>query len=245
MTDQPAGHEMHLLTGAYAADAIEGPERAAFEEHLLTCEACRQEVAELSATTARLAVAVAATPPVGLRGRVLHEVARTRQLPPRGATRGVTDLASRRAPWYRQPLAAAAALLLVVSLGLAGLAATEHRDAQQARDREQQIAAIVTDPGATVRRVAVTGGGSGTVISSGGAAVFHARRLPELPSGKTYQLWRIRGQGSVSAGLLGRGGDVTALVDGVTPSDAIGLTVEPSSGSDRPTSAPVLLVPLA
>ena len=47
MTEQVPGHEMHLLTGAYAADALEAGERDAFEVHLGTCDACRQEVAEL------------------------------------------------------------------------------------------------------------------------------------------------------------------------------------------------------
>ncbi len=242
MTEQAPDHEMHLLTGAYAADALDGGERDTFEVHLATCDACRQEVAELAATTARLGIAEAVPPPPGLRVRVLDEIARTRQLPPRG---DVVDLTARRAPWYRQPVAAAAAVLLVVAVGLGGLAAAEHHRADQAREREQQIAALVGDPAATVKRVAVTGGGSGTVISNGGTAVFLARDLPELPSGRAYQLWRIRGQSPESAGLLGRGGDATALVDGVVPSDSIAVTVEPSSGSERPTSSPVFLVSLA
>jgi anti-sigma factor RsiW len=245
VSEQAPDHEMHLLTGAYAADALDADERDAFEVHLGTCDACRQEVAELAATTARLGSAEAVPPPPGLRARVLDEIARTRQLPPRGE---VVDLATRRGRWYRQPVAAAAAVLLVVAVGLGGLAAAEHHRADQAREREQQIAALVSDPAAAVKRVAVTGGGSGAVISNGGTAVFLARDLPELPSGRAYQLWRMHGLDTAtaeSAGLLGRGGDVTALVDGVTPSDSIAVTVEPSSGSERPTSAPVFLVSLA
>ena len=115
MSDQPPGHEMHLLTGAYAADALDAVERDAFEAHLRTCETCRQEVAELTATTARLGSAEAVPPPPALRARVLDEIARTRQLPPRG---DVVDLDARRARWYRQPAAAAAAVLLVVAVGL-------------------------------------------------------------------------------------------------------------------------------
>jgi anti-sigma factor RsiW len=245
MSEHAPDHEMHLLTGAYAADALEARERDAFEEHLGSCKPCRQEVAELTATTARLGSAEAMPPPPGLRARVLDEIARTRQLP-RGAE--VVDHRgemARRARWYRQPVAAAAAVLLVVAVGLGGLAAVEHHRADQAREREQQIAAVLSDPAATVRRVAVTGGGSGTVISNGGTAVFLARGLPELPGGRAYQLWRIRGQSPESAGVLGRGGDATALVDGLARSDSIAVTVEPSSGSERPTSSPVFLVSLA
>ncbi|HEX4698554.1 MAG TPA: anti-sigma factor [Actinomycetes bacterium] len=245
MSEQAPDHEMHLLTGAYAADALDAGERDAFEVHLETCDACRQEVAELTATTARLGSAEAVPPPPGLRARVLEEVARTRQLPPGGDLVDLQSTMGRRRRWYPQPVAAAAAVLLVVAVGLGALAAAEHHRADQARDREQQISALVGDPDATVKRVAVAGGGSGTVISNGSNAVFLARDLPELPSGRAYQLWRIRGQSPESAGLLGRGGDATTLVDGVAPSDSIAVTVEPSSGSERPTSSPVFLVSLA
>ena len=47
--------DLHTLTGAYAADALDPVERDAFERHLQECADCRQEVAELRATTARLA----------------------------------------------------------------------------------------------------------------------------------------------------------------------------------------------
>jgi anti-sigma-K factor RskA len=242
VSEQVPSHEMHLLTGAYAADALDAGERDAFEVHLGTCDACRQEVAELTATTARLGSAEALSPPPGLRMRVLDEIARTRQLPPAD---GVVDLAARRARWYRQPVAAAAAVLLVVAVGLGGLAVAEHGRADRARQNEQRIAALISDPGATVHRVAVSGGGSGTVVLSGNSAVFLARNLPELPRGRAYQLWRMHGlnvASAESAGVLGRGGDATALVDDVGPTDTIAVTVEPSSGSDRPTSSPVFLV---
>ena len=76
MSEQAPDHEMHLLTGAYAADALDAGERDAFEVHLGTCDACRQEVAELTATTARLGSAEAVPPPPGLRARVLDEIGR-------------------------------------------------------------------------------------------------------------------------------------------------------------------------
>ena len=80
MTD----HELHTLTGAYATDALDADERAAFERHLESCASCRQEVVELRATAARLAVAASATAPAALRERVLAEASQTRQLSPLG-----------------------------------------------------------------------------------------------------------------------------------------------------------------
>ncbi|EOD68417.1 zf-HC2 domain-containing protein, partial [Amycolatopsis vancoresmycina] len=58
--------ELHTLTGAYALDAVSDVERAEFERHLGACAACRQEVAELRATGARLGVAASADPPPSL-----------------------------------------------------------------------------------------------------------------------------------------------------------------------------------
>ena len=235
-------HELHLLTGAYAADALDPEERAAFDTHLADCAACQQEVAELSATAARLAIAASEPAPAGMRERVLAEAARTRQISPT-----VSDLEARRGrrTWYQQPATAAAAVLLVVAGGLGGLAAVERDRAADYRQVADQVASVATDPGKVERTVAFTGGGTGTVVAARGLAVFHARNLPALPDGRAYQLWRIRGQKSTSAGVLGRGGELSGLVTGVGPDDAVGVTVEPASGSDRPTSAPVFLVEMA
>jgi anti-sigma-K factor RskA len=87
--------ELHTLTGAYALDAVSDVDRAEFERHLGECVACRQEVAELRATGARLAAAAAVDPPPGLKLVVLADVARTRQLPPR--------VAGPRGPARRRP----------------------------------------------------------------------------------------------------------------------------------------------
>ena len=103
VTEQVPSHEMHLLTGAYAADALDAGERDAFEVHLETCDACRQEVAELTATTARLGSAEAVPPPPGLRARVLDEIARTRQLPPGGWRRATWRPAARGGTGSRWP----------------------------------------------------------------------------------------------------------------------------------------------
>ena len=47
--------EISGLLGAYALDAVEGDERAAVEEHLLSCARCRAEVAEHREVAALLA----------------------------------------------------------------------------------------------------------------------------------------------------------------------------------------------
>ena len=53
--------ELHHLAGAYALDALEESERAAFEQHLASCDWCTVEVADFRATAAVLAIASATT----------------------------------------------------------------------------------------------------------------------------------------------------------------------------------------
>lgn len=233
--------ELHTLTGAYAADALDADERAAFEQHLESCASCRLEIVELSATAARLAVAASATAPAGLRERVLAEVSQTRQLSPHDV---VASLDERRAarPWYRQPATAAAAVLLVVAAGLGSLAVSENRQADDARSTTAQIAVVAANPDHVELTAAIAAGGHGTVLAADGVAVFLGSGLPELPDGKAYQLWRMTGQDSQSAGVLGRGGAVSGVLTDMGPENSVGVTIEPASGSDRPTSDPVFLV---
>ena len=70
-------HELHLLTGGYAIDALTDAERAEFEKHLDQCPSCAEEVRGLRETAAKLALATAVTPPPGMRSRVLAAVPRT------------------------------------------------------------------------------------------------------------------------------------------------------------------------
>jgi anti-sigma factor RsiW len=236
-------HEVHTLTGAYAADALPDDERRAFDEHLEQCPACSQEVAELAATTARLGAAVSAPAPEAMRARVLAEVARTRQLSP-----VVTRLHRRAATeqWFRQPAGIAASLLLVVALGLGVFAGVESRRAHQADRRADLVTAIVTDPHKAQATHDISSGGEGMIIVSRGRAIFQATDVKPLPSDRTYQLWIINAKGARSVGVLGRGtsGDIEQFVDGVKKTDQIGLTVEPGGGSDQPTTKPVLVLPV-
>jgi anti-sigma factor RsiW len=71
-----------MFTGAYAVHALDGAERGRFEAHLAECRDCAVEVDELTATAARLGLALAEPAPTRLRGRVLTEVTRLRQTSP-------------------------------------------------------------------------------------------------------------------------------------------------------------------
>ena len=87
MTDREG---LHLLSGAYALNALEAEEKAQFESYLLTAEETRTEVASLSDTAVLIGLSTApVTPPADLRARLMAQIAVTPQLaslPTRRAT---------------------------------------------------------------------------------------------------------------------------------------------------------------
>jgi hypothetical protein len=229
----------HLLTGAYAADALTDVERLAFERHLDACPPCAAEARQLRAVAARLGAAVATPPPAALWGRVRAEVATTNQVPP------VAGRVGRRFPSL---LAAAAALLVVAfavtALGL-GLVGGPRRSERVA----DPVAAVLAAPDA--RRVAARAGGVGqaevVVSRQRGRAVFVASGLAPAPAARTYQLWVVDRSGPRPAGLVEvpKGGRATRLLEGrVAGSEQVALTVERRGGATRPTSEPVVVIDL-
>jgi hypothetical protein len=229
----------HLLTGAYAADALTGVERLAFERHLDACPPCAAEARQLRAAAARLGAAVATPPPAALWGRVRAEVATTDQVPP------VAGPVGRRFPSL---LAAAAALLVVAfsvtALGL-GLVGGPRRSERVA----DPVAAVLAAPDA--RRVAARAGGAGqaevVVSRQRGRAAFVASGLAPAPAARTYPLWVVDRSGPRPAGLVEvpKGGRATRLLEGrVAGSEQVALTVERRGGATRPTSEPVVVIDL-
>jgi len=254
---------MHLLTGAYALDALDTDERAAFEAHLATCPACAQEVREFHGATTRLAVAETVTPSRALKSSVMDEISRTRQLRPllredsapdelaraRGRRKAGTAPAVRRWKRISAGLAAAACVLAAVGLGL-GLRSQQLADERdQATARADQIAEVIASPDVQTTATDVNGANATLVSSpSSGDVVLVAQGLSTPPENRTYQLWLIDPEGQArSAGTFDpdSAGDAAVLLAGTARAgDAVGLTLEPTGGSTAPTTTPLFAVPL-
>jgi anti-sigma-K factor RskA len=245
-------HELHLLTGSYALDALTDDEQADFEQHLARCPSCAEEVRGLRETAARLALATAVTPPPELRSRVLAAASRTRQLPPGGSRlaragrrTGLRRLSPARAGLTAGVLALAAtvAFLLVTQLS------TNSR-LQQAQATNSAIAAVLAAPDARIESVPATVGGTVTAVMSprDGEAVVTTADIPSLPRTRVYQLWVLTASGAArSAGLLtltSTGSVAPVLASGVLPGDKLGITVEPAGGTAQPTTTPVVIMPV-
>ena len=80
------------------------------------------------------------------------------------------------------------------------------------------------------------------------ALVFTAADLHVLPTGESYELWLISPAGTRPAGMIDGAGHGKMIgpmvVSGLAAGDSVGLTVEPTSGSPRPTSPPLMLINL-
>jgi anti-sigma-K factor RskA len=242
-------HELHLLTGCYAVDALTSEERADFEKHLAGCPSCAAEVRGLRETAARLAMATAITPPSQMRERVLAAVPNTRQLPPPG--RG--PLTGGRLRRLRPARAGLAAGVLVLAAAVAFLLVLQFSTTSQlhrAQDANRAVAAVLSAPDAHVDTMSAAGGGTVTAVVSlrQQEAVVTSAALPALSGGRVYQLWVMTSAGIArSAGLLTvsfSGTAQPALASGVMAGDRLGVTVEPAGGTAQPTTTPVVLMPV-
>ncbi|MFF2700559.1 anti-sigma factor domain-containing protein [Streptomyces cyaneofuscatus] len=241
--------DLHTLTGAYALHALPEDERREFERHLSDCEACTQEVRELSATAARLGLAAAESPPRELRERVLREITTVRQEIPSHGRRGRTVSTGRTGRWSSYALAAC----IAAAAAFGGVAVWQNQEAQDARQeanqatqRSEQLAQVLSAPDAKTSSGELTGGARGTVVVSQqqNRAVFLASGMERPPSGKVYQIW-FNDEGTMrSAGLMDpSASDDAVLLDGpVDQATGMGITVEPAGGSAEPTSDPVALM---
>lgn len=242
--------DLHALTGAYALGALSEDEAGAFESHLAVCEVCAQEVRELTATAARLGLAASAIPPPGLKQEVIARISTIRQLPPKvaGEETPAVPVMGRLRRVRRLVLAAC----LCAVAGLGGVTIWQHDQAQDARQRAeqatqrtQQLAEILTAPDARTASARFGDGATGTVVVSAGQdkASFFATGLPDPPSGRTYQLW-FSDDGSMRPAGLMRHDGALVMTGNVGDAKGMGVTLEPAGGSQQPTTQPLLLMAL-
>ena len=245
----PRRPEPHTLAGAYALDAIDGPDRARFERHLARCPACTAELRELREATARLAGAAAADPPADLIDHVVAAAARTRQLPPAAARpparRPGPGRLRRAAPrWVAAGLAAA----VLVGAAAVGLAAADHH-LSSVRQGDHAIAVVLNAPDAVLLTARVTAGGKATVVMSrrDRALVFTTDGLPPLRAGRCYQLWLMGSAGDRPVGVLpapDHGMTSPVIATGLAAGDWVALTVEPVGRPPGSATAPILMLNL-
>ena len=235
--------DIHALVGAYAVDALDDLERAAFERHLADCPDCRAEVASLREAAGLIAETTATEPPPALRDRVLAGISTVRPEPP-AVPPAVPPAAPARVVRRRRPSLLVAAAAAVVLLG-AGTVIWQQPWADETVQAPTAVEEVLAASDARSTTLDFPGGASATVTRSDslGRAVIETHRMPAPPAGKVYQVWYdMPGEGMVSAGVMPVAEDQTMMLSGdAAVALAAGITVEPEGGSEEPTSEPIAL----
>ena len=153
-----------------------------------------------------------------------------------------------RAPWRRRLFALAAGLALIVG---AGIATTTVISQLQRPASVVALDEIRSAPDAEQARVRLDSGATATAHWSGevGKAVLVASGLDDLGADKSYELWFVRGDQPIAAGVFDADdGKATALLDEpMQAGDVIAVTIEQAGGSPSgsPTTDPIIVIPTA
>lgn len=258
---------LHALSGAYVVDALDDIERATFERHLPGCLDCQQEVASLREATALMADDAATTPPASLRSSVLAGIKNIRPLapdttrpgaereevapitagPPEKTSGDGTVVPLRRRQFHVGRLVAAAAVVVAIVGGATYPVWNDNSNPPAARQLDPADKVLAASD-AQHYSINFDDGSSASVVRSAseGKAVLLTRGMASPPSGKAFELWLRNKDGVMKpAGMMTSGGDNKLLLKGDSASaTGVGITVEPKSGSDTPSSAPIAMFEL-
>lgn len=247
------------LAAAYALGALGADEVREFERLLADSDEMRRDVAEYREVAALLGLGASGTgPPPELRARVLATGKRES-----GSTVPLRASRTSRGGW----VAKAAGIAALIALGwvifslrqevrqrdrmLAGRDSTLRVQQQQLTERQALLDAVL-DPGVRMFQLTASGDPEPGIQLFWNVrrnqAIINAYRLKPVSPGKAYQLWFIQdGKPVPSVTFTPKNGSATVAGVPVPPGgkiSAAAITVEPSSGSQQPTSPIVLSGPL-
>lgn len=214
--------DVHDLTAGYALDALDPAERETYEEHLATCERCREELQGFWQVSGALAHAAGGpAPPASLRDRILEQA--------RSERANVIPLRRRLSVPL---LSSAAAVAAVAALAVGVWATSVSRDLDDARHE----LALLADPNA--RTFETAAGEASLVVTPAGNAALVVRKLAPAPPGRDYEIWVFENGVPQRAGLFERPG-VALLTRPVAPGQMVAVTLEKDGGVDAPTGTPL------
>jgi hypothetical protein len=242
------------LRGCYelhAVGALSDPELSEAESHLRReCPKCMNEMRRARETNAMIFASVPeVVPPARLRRRIMASVGVE---PSRGF--------SAWAPWAAMMGASLATIFMFVTLqdvreGERRAIAQREQLQSSATQMESTLARMrdairmMAEP--ETRQVTFGKGPQGRVLVNAKRGVlFLASNLPQLPAGKTYELWIIpKGGAPRPSGLFqaDAAGNAMHMVTGpvdIAATGAFAVSVEPEAGSPQPTTTPIIVAPV-
>ena len=257
--------EFAELSAGHALNALSAEDERRYADALRAHPEWRGLTETDAEASVHLASTVAeVTPPASVRDALLARIAQTPQgapvsgRPTTAETLSADQASSASADDARAPSTArrrsrlmfvlAACLVLIVGIG-AGAAVVIGQ-----LQRPASVVAleqIESAPDAQEASVELESGGVATAhwSESLGEAVLVADGLEQLDEDLTYELWYVRGDAPVSAGVFDVDGETsTALLEGqMQTGDAIAVTIEAAGGSPTgaPTTDPIIVIPTA
>ena len=206
------------------------------------------------------------TPRPEIKAALLDRIAQTPQLAPEQPAMDAPRLApvatpasaSTREPgpaerraaarWVQRPAIMLTAAAAAVALFVGGVFAGDLLRGGAAEP--DQLASIVAAPDVTTVVSELADGGTATLVASEsqGVSAMVFEGLTPLESELAYQLWYITDGVPVPAGLVdvSRDGPTVQVLQGTFEAGTIvGVTVEPASGSEQPTTEPIVAIATA
>ncbi len=246
MTTLPSDDILDLLS-AYALGALEPAEIARVSALLREQPELGALVAELRAAADALPYGLPeAAPSADLRQRTLdHATGRTA-----GRRTPAPRIAGQARGWLGA-LGALAALALVAAMigwaqffGASGSAGQLRGEIATSQAQLADLQAQISAANRVLASLQSEAGQAALLQTRSGATVFVAK-LPPLPPGRVYQLWRIQGNNApASAGLftVNQQGFGQADLAAAAPlaGETIAVTNEPAGGSPGPTTQPLI-----
>lgn len=227
------------LIAGLALDALDDPAQEARAHELVrTDPAAARQLQDYREVAGQLAASAALAPPPQLKALVMAQLGAP-AAPIQAQERFATGPRRTARSWL---LAAAAAAVIAIAVPSV-IAVNQHQELLAARSDAQALNQVLSAEGLRmVEGTLSTGSGRISVATSRAGAVVIASDLPRLSPESTYQLWTIGADKTPrSAGLVGADTErvsVAALAPGTT----VALTIEPSGGSEQPTTQPVVAV---
>lgn len=263
MSEHPQFEE---IFDEYVLGALEGEEKRTLDAHLSTCAGCGRKLEEARERLALMAFAAPPTrPSPAVKDRLMRQVAAATRLRFTPA-----PVRKRSGFWgWGVPVFAVAAVVLAIITGFlahrnalieARLKTLEASEAQfmaaekQERAgmaRAQSIMDVLTSP-ATLKVSLVPAQAhpapqGKAFFNPEKGLVFYAADLPQLPAGRTYQLWLVPTHGNpLSAGIFatdaqGNGEVLLPPLPRGVSAKAFAVTIEPAGGEPQPTGKKVLI----
>jgi anti-sigma-K factor RskA len=246
------------LLPLYALGALTKDEQAQVEAYVARNPAAKRRLDEFSQTADALAFAVPPVAPAprvkqALMARVAKDARRREPEPSPSVFSLLGGLLTRLSP-----VLAVASFAAVIAAGAWGLSLnnqiaslrTETQALQTQLATQRDLVAELASPAQMV--IAISGtenqpGAHGHLVThDDGTAVLVVSGLNNLDPARVYQLWMIRGDTPISAGLFEVGADgvgilKVAMLDTAATFNAVGISVEPAGGSSTPTGDIVML----